>query len=92
MREDLPGIHHVTCITGDVQKNVDFYVSIYFREPGGVLFEIATDGPGFTVDESPEALGSGLQLPPQAERNRQKLKFNLPPIVVPTVAKLTLAN
>jgi glyoxalase family protein len=69
-----------------------YFRSIYFREPGGVLFEIATDGPGFTVDESPEALGSGLQLPPHAEDDRENLKFNLPPIVVPTVAKLTPAN
>jgi glyoxalase family protein len=66
-----------------------YFRSIYFREPGGVLFEVATDGPGFTVDEPPEALGSGLQLPPHAEGNREDLKFNLPPIVVPTVAKLT---
>jgi glyoxalase family protein len=66
-----------------------YFRSIYFREPGGVLFEIATDGPGFTVDESPEALGSGLQLPPQYEGRRENLDFNLPPIVVPTVAKAT---
>jgi len=66
-----------------------YFRSIYFREPGGVLFEIATDRPGFTVDESPEALGSGLQLPPQYEGRRENLDFNLPPIVVPTVAKLT---
>ena len=63
-----------------------YFRSIYFREPGGVLFEIATDQPGFTVDETPEALGSGLQLPPQYEGNRQDLRFNLPPIVVPTTA------
>lgn len=63
-----------------------YFRSIYFREPGGVLFEIATDQPGFTVDEAPEALGSGLQLPPQYEGRRKDLKFNLPPIVVPTTA------
>ena len=66
-----------------------YFRSIYFREPGGVLFEIATDQPGFTVDEPPEALGSALQLPPQYEDRRENLKFNLPPIVVPTVAKVT---
>ena len=60
-----------------------YFHSIYFREPGGVLFEIATDGPGFTVDETIEDLGSGLQLPPQAEGRRQDLIFNLPPIIVP---------
>jgi glyoxalase family protein len=60
-----------------------YFHSIYFREPGGVLFEIATDQPGFTVDEPAEALGSGLQLPPQYEERRDKLNFNLPPITVP---------
>src|SRR5207253_3772916 len=61
-----------------------YFHSIYFREPGGVLFEIATDGPGFTVDEPVEHLGSSLQLPPQYEDRRQNLRFNLPPIQVPT--------
>ena len=61
-----------------------YFRSIYFREPGGVLFEIATDRPGFTVDEPAEALGSALQLPPQYEGRRESLHFNLPPIVVPT--------
>jgi glyoxalase family protein len=60
-----------------------YFHSIYFREPGRVLFEIATDQPGFTVDEPAEALGSGLQLPPQYEERRDKLNFNLPPITVP---------
>lgn len=64
-----------------------YFHSIYFREPGGVLFEIATDGPGFTVDETAEQLGSGLQLPPQYEDRRGNLSFNLPPITVPTFAK-----
>jgi glyoxalase family protein len=66
-----------------------YFHSIYFREPGGVLFEIATDQPGFTVDEAPEALGSALQLPPQYEGRRETLKFNLPPIVVPGTASRT---
>jgi glyoxalase family protein len=48
-----------------------------------VLFEIATDRPGFTVDEPPDELGSNLQLPPQYEGRREKLNFNLPPITVP---------
>lgn len=64
-----------------------YFHSIYFREPGGVLFEIATDQPGFTVDESVADLGSGLQLPPHAESNREELKFNLKPITVPTFAR-----
>jgi glyoxalase family protein len=62
--------------------NRKYFRSIYFREPGGVLFEIATDGPGFTVDEPPEALGMALQLPPQYEERRENLRFNLPEITV----------
>ena len=58
-----------------------YFRSIYFREPGGVLFELATDGPGFTVDEPVEALGSGLQLPPWEEGSRPRLEHNLPAIV-----------
>jgi glyoxalase family protein len=60
-----------------------YFRSIYSREPGGVLFEIATDKPGFTVDEPEESLGSGLQLPPQHEHLRDSLKVNLAPIAVP---------
>ncbi len=63
-----------------------YFKSIYFREPGGVLFEIATDGPGFTVDESPETLGTGLSLPPWFQVRRDRLDEILPPIVVPTTA------
>ena len=63
-----------------------YFRSIYSREPGGVLFEIATDQPGFTVDESEDSLGSGLQLPPQHEHRRESLKVNLPPIAVPVTA------
>jgi len=63
-----------------------FFKSIYFREPGGVLFEIATDSPGFTVDESPEALGRTLSLPPWFQVRRETLDVTLPPIVVPTTA------
>jgi glyoxalase family protein len=64
-----------------------YFRSIYFREPGGVLFEIATDRPGFTVDEPVESLGSELQLPPQHEDRREKLDFNLPPLDVPTFGR-----
>ena len=63
-----------------------YFKSIYFREPGGVLFEIATDGPGFTVDETVESLGSTLSLPPWFNVRRDKLDVTLPPIVVPTTA------
>ena len=62
-----------------------YFHAIYFREPGGVLFEIATDPPGFTADgESLEALGSGLQLPPQFEKHRSALEAALPPIHLPS--------
>jgi len=63
-----------------------YFKSIYFREPGGVLFEIATDGPGFTIDEAAESLGSSLSLPPWFQVNRKQLESTLPPIVVPTTA------
>jgi glyoxalase family protein len=63
-----------------------YFKSIYSREPGGVLFEIATDGPGFTVDESVEGLGSTLSLPPWFQVRRDRLDETLPPIVVPTTA------
>jgi hypothetical protein len=63
-----------------------YFKSIYYREPGGVLFEIATDGPGFTVDEPPEKLGTTLSLPPWFQVRRDRLDETLPPIVVPTTA------
>lgn len=60
-----------------------YFESIYFREPGGVLFELATDGPGFTIDESIETLGSRLCLPPQFEPRREELIAKLPPLHLP---------
>lgn len=60
-----------------------YFRSIYFREPGQVLFEIATDPPGFTVDEPRESLGSRLQLPEWLECERPFLHKVLPPIKVP---------
>lgn len=65
-------------VTGVRDRN--YFRSIYFREPGGVLFEIATDGPGFTVDERPEELGTTLRLPPQYEPMRDRLERSLPPL------------
>ncbi len=56
-----------------------YFHSVYFREPGGVLFEIATDGPGFATDEDPEHLGELLALPPFLEPHRQEIKENLAP-------------
>ncbi len=61
-----------------------YFHSIYFREPGGVLFEIATDPPGFTADEPAETMGQRLMLPPQFEPIRDRLTRVLPPIKVPT--------
>jgi glyoxalase family protein len=60
-----------------------YFHSIYFREPGGVLFEIATDVPGFTVDEPADRLGTSLRLPPRLEPLRAELEPRLPPFTVP---------
>lgn len=60
-----------------------YFHSIYFREPGGVLFEIATDPPGFTIDETPVKLGTRLVLPDWLEPLRKNLKHVLPPIKLP---------
>ncbi len=62
-----------------------YFRSIYFHEPGGVLFEIATDPPGFTVDEPPQALGSGLRLPPWLEPHRQAIEARLPVLRLPHI-------
>ena len=61
-----------------------YFHSIYFREPGGVLFEIATEPPGFTLDEKLEELGTHLCLPPRMESARAQIEEILPPIQVPT--------
>lgn len=60
------------------QIDRDYFKSVYFREPGGVLFEIATDPPGFTVDESIEALGTSLKLPKLYEPRRKEIEKALP--------------
>jgi glyoxalase family protein len=57
-----------------------YFRSLYFREPAGVLFEIATDGPGFAVDEDPERLGEEVALPPFLEDRRAEIEANLRPI------------
>ncbi len=61
-------------------RNRLYFESVYFREPGGVLFEIATDGPGFTIDEPVGRLGSRLQLPPWLEPLRWELEHGLPSV------------
>jgi glyoxalase family protein len=57
-----------------------YFRSIYFREPSGVLFEIATKGPGFTSDEPKEHLGEKLSLPPDFEHLRAQVEANLTPL------------
>ncbi|WP_294818282.1 ring-cleaving dioxygenase [uncultured Flavobacterium sp.] len=65
-------------ITPQIDRN--YFHSLYFREPGGVLFEIATDNPGFMVDETLENLGKGLKLPAQYESRREDIESHLVPI------------
>lgn len=63
-------------ITHKIDRN--YFYSLYFREPGGILFEIATDNPGFGIDEPWDKLGSGLLLPPQYEPRRAEIEAVLP--------------
>jgi glyoxalase family protein len=65
-------------ITPQIDRN--YFHSLYFREPGGVLFEIATDNPGFTVDEPLESLGTHLKLPAQYEPMREAIEKHLVPL------------
>jgi glyoxalase family protein len=60
-----------------------WFKSVYFKEPGGVLFEIATKGPGFAVDEDPAQLGETLVLPPWFEPSRAEIERALPPLKLP---------
>ena len=62
------------------QLDRQYFRSVYFREPGGVLFEIATDAPGFAVDESVASLGKELKLPPFLEPRRHEIEAALPPL------------
>jgi glyoxalase family protein len=64
------------------QIDRDYFHAIYFREPGGVLFEVATDNPGFTTDEPLAELGSNLMLPKQHERMRSQIEAHLPKLTV----------
>ena len=64
-----------------------YFHSIYFREPGGTLFEIATDNPGFATDESVEHLGEALRLPPQYEEHRSSIEQVLPRISLANTAQ-----
>ena len=71
--DPIRGIHHIT--------------AIYFREPGGVLFEIATHGPGFVTDETVEELGRALRLPPWLEAQRREIERALPAVRIPERAE-----
>ena len=75
--------HYVT----PVQERL-YFRSIYFREPGGVLFEVATDGPGFAIDEAADELGLALKLPPALEADREGIRARLPQVVPPEYAPL----
>ena len=68
------GLH----ITEKIDRN--YFYSLYFREPGGILFEIASDNPGFAIDESVDELGTHLMLPSQYESNRDRIEAWLPEI------------
>jgi glyoxalase family protein len=83
--EQLQWREHLVNLGCDVTPVIDrtYFHSIYFREPGGVLFEIATEPPGFTLDEKLEELGTHLRLPPWMEPARSQIEQILPPIQVP---------
>lgn len=72
-------IAHGLNITPKIDRN--YFFSLYFREPGGVLFEIATDNPGFATDETVNELGSHLKLPSQYEPQRLQIEKTLPALV-----------
>lgn len=71
-------VHSGASVTQIIDRN--YFKSIYFREPSGVLFEIATLGPGFAIDEPVDKLGQGLMLPSHLESMREKLEKTLTPI------------
>jgi glyoxalase family protein len=83
--EQLQWREHLVEIGYNVTPVIDrtYFHSIYFREPGGILFEIATERPGFTLDEPIEELGSKLRLPPWMEAARSQIEQVLPPITLP---------
>jgi len=77
MAKSLRDDHHLTP-TPQIDRN--YFRSVYFREPGGILFEIATDQPGFAVDEPVESLGRELKLPRFLEPRRREVEAALPSI------------
>ncbi|GJD46639.1 Putative ring-cleaving dioxygenase MhqO [Methylobacterium cerastii] len=73
------------------QRDRQYFRSVYFREPGGVLFEIATDAPGFAVDEPLATLGGALKLPAGLEPHRARIAAALPDLALPDLALPDLA-
>jgi glyoxalase family protein len=65
----------------------DYFLSVYFRQPQGILFELATTSPGFAVDEDPDRLGEELRLPTQHEWLRPQLERLLTPLTTPRAAR-----
>lgn len=79
VRERVKAVHlHPTPVI-----DRQYFNSVYFREPGGVLYELATNAPGFTVDEPLDQLGESLKLPPQYEPRRAEIERVLPPVHLP---------
>jgi glyoxalase family protein len=78
-RERIAGLGYEVTPVIDRQ----YFHSIYFRERGGILFEIATDPPGFAVDEAPDRLGTALMLPPRYAADRERIEKRLPPVRLP---------
>jgi glyoxalase family protein len=83
--EQLQWREHLVELGYNVTPVIDrtYFHSIYFREPGGILFEIATEPPGFTLDEKLDKLGMHLRLPPWMEPTRSQIEQVLPPITIP---------
>jgi glyoxalase family protein len=69
-------------------RDRNYFHSIYYREPGGVLFEIATEGPGFAIDEPVGTLGESLKLPEWFEPNRNAIEQDLPPITLQPIERV----
>jgi glyoxalase family protein len=69
-------------------RDRSYFHSIYYREPGGVLFEIATESPGFAIDEPVDSLGETLKLPPWLEQSRTEIEQSLPPVTLRLIEKV----
>jgi glyoxalase family protein len=87
-RHQLAVREQVAAAGGMATEVIDrfWFKSVYFKEPGGVLFEIATDGPGFAADEDPAHLGERLVLPPWLEPSRTAIEHTLAPLTEPVTA------